>query len=504
MNAELTHSKFLRWNDYLTGRTCTLRIRGGDLDAASSLSDLAAKYLTNADPYRLADDKVILRESVATFMDIQDVTHTITDDGRLNAIAPGTVFRSGVRELSPREAPPTTAARVRDSEVSLIDLTIDRSETGYSRNWTGFNRRRWERSASDFESFVETSVRRCGEIARSARACTTNCEDVLALESHDSRIEFLKRVAKSIWNSPFENYSRFTGHRLRYKTGDEALSSIIEGRGAICSEKVQALKFVADRYGFESHYVLSGPDSPGPIPLDRLRHILDTFDFRGAGPAMRYWQHMALEFVVDGESVLVDATNGNIPFMFIRGAGVEEILDEERPQPISVRMGTYPEQFYYHRAPQSLAYDLCYAMESFIPEIDLVQVFDNELGLVITPEFLVAPLPYVSDTEQPLSFRRRPESSGLSAGADFDALKELYHRLAEPRGLSFDADPEWRLDGQLGARFQEIEPVAAKMVLDSYEHLLHRYNEFEDVRHEMGLAVIQLVPDCAFGTRIYD
>ena len=75
-----------------------------------------------------------------------------------------------------------------------------------------------------------------------------------------------------------------------------------------------------------------------------------------------------------------------------------------------------------------------------------------------------------------------------------DALTELYRTLTEPRGLSFNADPEWRLDGPLGARFQEIEPVAAKMVLDSYEHLLDRYNEFEDERHEMGLAVIGLVP----------
>ena len=471
----------LRWNDYLTGRTCTLRM--ADSDAGSPLGELVARYLTNADPSHLADDGMILDEAVETFRDIQDVAHTIDDDGRLVSISPGTVFRAGVQEMSPRETPPRTRAKVRDSEVGLVDLTIDRSETGYSRNWTGFDRRRWERSAAEFESFVEMSVEEHGK---------SDSDEVLALESRDSQFEFLKRVAKAIWDSPFENYSRFIGRRLRYKTGDEALSSIIERPrlgggsggsaiaahnklGAICSEKVQALKFVADRYGFESHYVFAGPDAPGPLPLDRLRHILDTFDFRGAGPAMRYWQHMALEFVVGGERVLVDATNGNIPFMFVRGDEVERILDAERPRPITIKMGIYPERFYYHRAPEKLALDLCYAMESFIPEIDLVQVFDNELGLVITPEFLVAPLPYASD-------------------ADLDALIDLYRTLTEPRGLPFDADPEWRLDGPLGARFQETEPVAAKMVLDSYEHLLDRYNEFEDERHEMGLAVIGLVP----------
>ena len=455
----------LRWNDYLTGRTCTLRIANSDV--SSPLSVLTSKYLTDADLTRLADDSAILAESIATLLDIQDVSHTITGQGELAALVPGTMFRSGVRELSPREVPPATTTMVRDTEVDLIDLTIDRSETGYPRDWTGFNRRRWERSASTFESFVETSVRRLGE---------SDSDDTLALECHDSRIKFLKGVSKSIWDSPFENYSRFTGHRLRYKTGDEAIVSIVEGHGAICSEKVQALKFVADHYGFESHYVLAGPDAPGPIPLDRLRHILDTFDFRGARPAMRYWQHMALEFIVDGERVLVDATNGNIPFMFIRGPEVEDILGAERQLPVSIKMGTYPERFYYHRAPKDLARDLCYAMENYIPEIDLVQVFDNELGLVITPDFLLAPLPYAT-------------------AADFDALKELYQGLSKPHGLRLDTDAEWKLNGPVGTRFRELEPASAELVLSSYEHLLDRFNQFEDVRHDMGLAVVRLVPD---------
>ena len=457
-----SRTSLLRWNDYLTGRTCTLKI--ADSDAASPVSALAAKYLTSVDPISLADNGMILPESVASLLDIQDVVHSITDDGRLSTIVPGTIFRSGARELSPQDVLPTTSARVRDSEVDLIDLTIDRSETGYPRNWAGFNRRRWERHADEFLSFAESSAQGLGE---------PYGDDVLALDSHDARVAFLKMIAKAIWDSPFENYSRFTGRRLRYKTGDEALISIIEGRGAICSEKVQALKFVTDRFGFDSHYVFAGPDVPGPIPLDPLRHVLETFDFREAGPAMRYWQHMALEFQVDGEHVLVDATNGNIPFMFIRGPEVAQILDAGQPRAVPIQMGTYPEDFYYHRAPRDLALDLCYAMEHFIPEIDLVQVFDNELGLAITPEFLVSPLPYPSD-------------------AEFDALVEMYERLAEPSGLAFDADAEWRLDGPVGSQFREVEPAAAELVLDSYEHLLDRYGQFEDNRHEMGLAIIRL------------
>ena len=455
----------LRWTDYLTGRSCTLRI--ADTDIGSSVAQLASRYLTDVDTRSLADDGVILSDHATTLMEIQDVSHVISEEGALLTLAPGTVFRDGVRELSPHETPRRAAARVRDSEVGLIDLTIDRSETGYTRNWQGFNLRRWERSSSDFQQFVEASVRHW---------CTSGSDEVLALDEHRSRIRLLEAISRSIWEAPFENYSRFTGSRLRYKTGDEALSSIIAGQGAICSEKVQALKFLTDRFGFESHYVLAGPDTPGLLPVDQLRHILDTFDFRGAGPAMRFWQHMALEIVVDNERVFVDATNGNIPFMFVRGAEVDHILHAENPKPVTVRMGTYSEQFYYHRAPAELARDLCYAMENFIPEIDLVQVFDNELGLAITPEFLVAPLPYSSDS-------------------DFSVQSNLIRELAGPNNLAFHADREWRLDSEVGAQFHDREECAAEKVLDSYEHLAERYNLFEDEQYEMGLVVVRLVPD---------
>ena len=353
-----------------------------DYDASAPIASLASKYLTDADPDALLERGRILPDSASALAAIQDVAHALTDDGKLGGIVSGTTFKHGVRELSARDAVPATTARVGGDEVNLIDATIDRSDTGYPRNWTGFNRRRWKRGEPAFLEFVARAIQAGGG---------DDADRILSLNDRPSHIEFLRRAAHAIWDAPFENYSRFTGEALRYKTGDESLISIIEGRGAICSEKVQALKFVADAFGFQSRYVFAGPDAAGRLPAKRLRHILDTLDFRGAADAMRYWQHMALEFSVDDERLLVDATNGNIPFLFIRGKDAEEALDPENPRPFRVRMGTYPEDFYYHLAPDDLALDLCYAMENFIPEIDLVQVFDNELGLVITPNFLATP-----------------------------------------------------------------------------------------------------------------
>ena len=453
----------LRWSDFLTGRTCTLRLE--DADALAPLALLTSKYLTGADPKALLKRRRILPDAASTLAAIQDITHTLTDAGELGAIAPGATFKHGVRELSMRNAVPPTTARVGGAEVNLLDVTIDRSETGYCRNWPGFQRRRWKRGESAFLEFVARAVR---------------SDRVLSLSDHASRMEFLRRVARAIWDSPFENYSRFTGEALRYKTGDESLISIIggngEGRGAICSEKVQALKFVTDMFGFQSRYVFAGPDAAGRLPVKRLRHVLDTFDFRGAAPAMRYWQHMALEFVVDGDRILVDATNGNIPFLFICGADADDALNPEEPRPFRVRMGTYPEDFYYHLAPDDLALDLCYAMENFIPEIDLVQVFDNELGLAITPDFLVTPLPY-ADAES------------------YDGMRRIYERLTQADGLEMDASPDWRMDGDLWARFQEREPDAVEPILNCHARLVERYNAFEDERHDMGLAIIQLRRD---------
>ena len=454
----------VRWTDYLTGRTCTLKIDPSD--TGIRLGPLVSNYLTGVDPARLAAVGQLLPESAPELSAIQDVAHVIADDGSLDAVMPGTVFRSGVRALTEQDIPPVTTAAVGESMVDLIDMTIDRSESGYRRNWSAFNRRRWERSEAEYRSFVEEAVR---------RYCDSDSDHVLALDDSESRVAFVNSLAQAIWQSPFENYSRFTGRKLRYKTGDEAIANIREGRGAICSEKVQALKFLTDQYGFESHYVFAGPDAPGPLPVDRLRHILDTFDFRGAAPAMRYWQHMALEFVIDRQRLLVDATNGNIPFLFMGGSHLLDVHDDKPSTPIRVKMGTYQEDFYYHRAPGDLARDLCYAMENFIPEIDLVQVFDNELGLTISGDFLVSPLPYTST-------------------AEFDALRVLYHRLAEPDGLSIDVDADWGLGGAVGTAFQEREPAAAALVLDSYDHLLERYDKFEEGQHELGLAVLGLRP----------
>ncbi len=451
---------FLRWSDYLTGKSSTLRIESEDV--TMPLKWLASKYLAVRDARELVSTRRLLPDSLTQFQTFQDITLTLSDSGVPISLVPGTVLRSGPRELRADQPAPRDTVLLNGSFVHLLEVSIDRSETGYVRNWRGFNRRRWERNRSRFQQFVDRAISELHEPGRqsSPGAC-------------GGKVGFLHRVAKAIWDSPFENYSRFTGVRLPYKTADETLLNIIGGRGAICSEKVQALKFLTDMYGFESHYVFAGPDAAGRLPSAELRHILETFDFSGARHTMRYWQHLALEFVIGSQRILVDATNGNIPFLFLSGPECESILDPRLPTPVPVRMGTYSENFYYHRAPEDLALDVCYAMENYIPEIDLIQVFDNELGLAITPEFLVAPVPFKSDEE-------------------FAELHTLYERLAAPDSLEMDVRTDWNMDGPLGEALHDNYPETADAILDSHDHLLERYDLFEGFGHQMGLAVVKL------------
>ena len=188
------HPTLLRWTDFLTGRTCTLRVE--DSDAGAPLGSLVSKYLTGADPDALPDALVkrrrMLPGAAAALAAIQDLTHALTDEGALDGLAPGSVFKLGVRELSAREAVPVSRARVQGAEVGLLDVTIDRSETDYSRNWIGFHRRRWLRSESKFLGFV----------ARAIRAGGDDANRVLSLNDHASRMEFLRRMARGDMGQP--------------------------------------------------------------------------------------------------------------------------------------------------------------------------------------------------------------------------------------------------------------------------------------------------------------
>ena len=461
--AEHTQNTLLRITDLVTGRYAAVRMEPEESGLA--VGEMLDRYLQDADVATLLAERRITDDSADALPAIQDYVYRCSDAGRLGDMYPGLLLRQDERLLDPGAAPPGVSMSSDGRDVLLFDVEIDRESVGYDRNWRGFHRRRWDLHASDYADFVLACLE--------ARYSPAEAEAVLQLDSPLSKLKLVEAVARRIWESDFENYSRFVGRKLTYKTGDETLRNIIEGAGGICSEKVQALKFVTDHYDIESEYLIAGPDVPGPVPEAQLREMLTTFDFRFAKRHMRYWQHAALLYTIDGQTALVDATNGNIPFVFESNEAAERLLGYEEKQALPVKMALSPEHFYYHRVSQDIPEDLYFAMEGWIPDVDLVQVFDNELGLYISDGFMVAPVVYRNERA-------------------LERLRRQYAGAAGQAGVEWFFNPEWSLESELGQRFVAAHEDVARRILDAREHLLTRYDDCHGPGHEAGLVVMAL------------
>ena len=466
----------LQLRDAVSERECSLLLDPSD--AGLALGGLLERYLRNAPIGRLLEESRITRSSADALFSIQDLVYASDDAGRLMDMFDGVAFTVADRPIKLNDVPavhhsffPSPSGggsgwgRSRSEEIALLDVGIDRIACGYDRNWRGFHARKWQRAPERYCSFVRDTL---GAVHGEEQA-----DGILRLDTTERKLQFLQYLARRIWCSPFENYSRFTGRKLMYKSGDETIDNILDGGGAICSEKVQALKFLTDHYGLDSEYLIAGPDAPGPVPVDRLREILRTFDASFAKRYMRYWQHTALLYRIDGVEVLVDATNGNIPFLFLKDGDADLLLRCDNKRPLPVRMIEATEDFYYHRVPQDIPEGLFFALEGWMSYSDLMQVFDNELGLYLSAGYYVAPIAYRSQG----AFQR-----------DHDEYLEICRRGQLRNSIT----REWTLDTEVGREFVEADPGVAGMIMAAREHLLHRLDQCDGPGHEAGLSVIEL------------
>ena len=453
----------LQLTDSVTTRAAAVRIGARDLELP--LTSLLEKWLKHVPLDRLLQDGGTTSRSASTLFALQDLVYATNDNGRLMDMFPGVAFRQMGKLVRGSQVPQVQDSHSGETPVSVIDLTIDRTNVGYDRNWTGFHKRRWDRNAAMYASFVrDTLEEKCGP---------AEADSILQLDSQERKLRFLQVLAERVWESDFENYSRFVGDKLIFKSGDETVRNMMAGAGGICTEKVQALKFFTDHFGLASEYVISGDATPNPVPVAKLRELLTTFDFRFAKRYMRYWQHIALLYDVDGVQVLVDATNGNIPFLFLPGGEAQRFLGYENKPSIKVRMVESQEEFYYHRVPQDIPLNLLFALEGWIPDADMLQVFDNELGLYLSRDFFVTPIPYKSDR-------------------GYDRLKNEYLKVCQRANFDCWVSRRWELESPLGEAFLAAEPRVGQQILMGQEHLLRRYNAWDGPGHESGLAIIGL------------
>ena len=242
-------------------------------DISLPLGALLEKYLKRAPIQRLLRESRITQHSADALYAIQDLVYASSDSGQLTDMFAGVAFKEGGKDgrlLGLDDVPTNHLTRIADQGVSIIDVAIDRIGVGYERNWGGYHKRKWARNEEKYTNFVRAAL--------DSEVGSADAEVLLQMNETSDKLRLLEALGRTIWNSQFENYSRFIGKKLVYKSGDETIDNIIEGGGAICSEKVQALKFLTDNYGLTSEYIIAGENADGPVPVEKLRELLTTSD----------------------------------------------------------------------------------------------------------------------------------------------------------------------------------------------------------------------------------
>jgi hypothetical protein len=440
--------------DAPTGKTVALQIT-----REQALRPLGALFhdVLRASPESLVTSGLIAPHHADTFFRLQDLIYPVNGRGALaDEPYPGLVWR---RRDGPPLTPdlPATFERVRRSnapDVLLLALDVDRQGLRYERTWPEFHARRYAR-------FKDAAIRLLAEALPGGIAITGPAAERRLIEA----------AARRIWRSDFENYSRFLAPAIRLKTGDETVASILAGWGGVCTEKVLALKYLTDAHGIESHVVFAGPNTRAPLPLSELRTMLDeldTYDFSYARRYMRYWDHVALEYMLaDGSRWLVDPSNGNTPYLNEAAPPYLDTGPGRRSVP--VRMLAIEEPVTYHRVPEALGLDFMFAWETWIADVDLMQVFDNHLGLLVDREFYVTASVWGSETKRAVAidgWRRYAERYGLDLG------------LLDNDGLSVTEE-----ERHTAADFAVLLPLQASACTAALPGLARRYREHILVRH---------------------
>ena len=435
--------------DRATGKQVAVRLLADD--ARLPLDELARRVLHES-PEELVAAGRLAPGQADTLFRLQDLVYPVDDGG---ALAPtpyqGLAWRHQQEGFAFDPERPARFERVRRAgapDVLVLPLEADRRDLHYERNWPGFHARRYAR----FRPLAEGLLRQA-------------LPNGYTLDGPKDERRFVEAVARRIWEADFENYSRFLdGPPIRLKTGDETVENICAGRGGVCTEKVLALKFITDARGLESEVVFAGPHTRAPLPVDELRAMLDqldTYDFTYARRYLRYWDHVALEYrLSDGSRWLVDPSNGNIPFLCAPAGPY--LTNRRGRRVVPVTMLAVEEPVTYHRTPPSLGLDFLFAWETWVADVDLMEVFDNRLGLVILDDFYVTPVVWGSRTKRAVAldgWRRYAREHSLGFG------------LATEAGAS---DGE----GETTAQFRTLRPAQAAWCEAALPGLGRRYTEY--------------------------
>lgn len=412
-----------------------------DADEVPSVAD--ALDLFRCPPEALIERGQLPSDAVVPFLEMGECLFVITHDGALGDPHEWLRLAQG-HELITMDGPLQFERRALDGsghEVMLAELTVDRREIPYDRDWPAFHKRKLGQFENEIETFLFESASSFVGERKASEAMSSRTEEDKAL--------LLEAASKRIFNAPFELYSRFVGQRRLIKDGLSTLRNIMCGHGGACSEKAQAVRILADALEIPASYVLSGPNTRGEVPVEALLEILETFEAQFSSKAQAFWNHIAVLVELGGREILVDASNGNIPYLWVSGDELEAMLDREGPQRKGVahRYVVGADELFYHRVDQLVPERLLYALELgwADPHIDIVQVLDDELGLLTMPDLWLGVLAYRDDDER-------------------QTLRSWYHDQwltpGHVRGVLFAKDLE-TAEGPLASELRDRYPEAA-------------------------------------------
>lgn len=293
----------------------------------------------------------------------------------------------------------------------VANIVLNRDDLPFTRNWEGYYKRQWNK---DYENYIIEILK---------ETYPQNYNEIIELKNRDHIFSFWRALSKKIYNAPYEIYSRYLERRVTFKTGPETLFQVMKGRGGNCSEKAAALDFIRVNYNLKGYMILSGNEASETFPYTHLRNALNRGSTVFTGDNQKYWEHYANLFIVEDEKLLIDATGGPMPYLFVKGEEAEDFLLQKKSLP--VQFIAQRENYYYHDAPLDITYDAFFNMEAFLPDIDLYHVFgpeeeDSPFGLYIRPDLWICPNAYKTEDEYRDHLNSWKEYADLS-----DAITEL-------------------------------------------------------------------------------
>ncbi|MEE3166848.1 MAG: hypothetical protein VX654_04980, partial [Chloroflexota bacterium] len=106
-------------------------------DASLPLGALLERYLEQAPIDRFLQESRITQPSADALYALQDLVYVSTDAGELKSMFTGMSFREGEQVITLDQIPTNHTVQVDGQETLIVDITIDRINLQYDRNWTG-------------------------------------------------------------------------------------------------------------------------------------------------------------------------------------------------------------------------------------------------------------------------------------------------------------------------------------------------------------------------------